>query len=233
MPWFQVNCDLPKHPKMAALPNDAARWGWLAVLAEAKLQRKQGTFASEAHFKEVMGRHGRNLKHYVAAKLIEPRRDGSLAVHDWQHHQWAGTKAGQREDIPKTSDGQKEDPHAHAGAVHTEGVPTVPVLDEGVVKGGDETVAQAIAYLPVLDWLRAHGVQRIVGKVLNDLIEFTATDGADALIGAMEKLPNSKGFDAAQYVYGARNHLHPIPSGSSKKPNSPHLADLQAATEVV
>lgn len=99
----------------------------------------------------------------------------------------------------------------------------------------DETRQDEAAHMPVLAWLRSHGVQRIVGKVLNDLMEIAAHDGADALIAAMERLhQEGRAEDAAQFVYGARNALHPIPSaGRASKPNSPHLADLQAATEVV
>jgi hypothetical protein len=223
MLWFTVDCDLPDHPKMAALPTDAARWGWIVVLARAKRQRQQGTFANAGHFKAVMGKYATYLPAYIEARLMDELPDTTLAVHDWDRHQWKVKKAGQRGDNEGTFEGQEVDPRVGARAVAVS-VPVVLSTVEGVVKGDD--------HLPVLAWLRDHGVQRIVGKVLNDLIEFTENDGADALIGAMEQLgPN---LDAAQYVYGARNRLHPIPSSSrQQKPNSPHLADLQAATEVV
>ncbi len=105
MPWIAIDTGLPKHPKMAELPNDAARWGWLLTLLEAKEQRRPGAFASERHYRHVLGRHGRYLSSYVKAGLMERGEDGSLAVHDWQRHQWAGAKAAQRE----TSNGQSTD----------------------------------------------------------------------------------------------------------------------------
>lgn len=114
--WFLVRCDMHKHEKMAALPNDAARLGWYVVLAEAKVQKKQGTFASELHFKAVVGRFARYLPDYIKAALIEREAD-RLVVHDWQRHQWAGKKAGQREDNGGTNEGQEEDLHAGAPAV--------------------------------------------------------------------------------------------------------------------
>lgn len=111
-----MDTGLPNHAKMAALPNDTARWGWLLTLCEAKEQRKPGTFASERHYRHVLARHGRFLPDYVRAGLMDKAEDGSLAVHDWQRHQWAAAKAAQREtpagqpqDIPETSLGQKED----------------------------------------------------------------------------------------------------------------------------
>lgn len=116
MSWITVDTGLGKHPKMAALPSDAARWGWIRVLCEAKEQRKPGTFASANHFRFVLARHGRFLPDYIKTGLIDKDDDGTLQVHDWKRHQWAGSKAqqretleGQAEDKAETFDGQKKD----------------------------------------------------------------------------------------------------------------------------
>ena len=109
MSWIAVDTGLGNHHKMAELPNDAARWGWLLTLCEAKKQRKPGTFASERHYRHVLARHGKFLPVYIKAGLMDKAEDGSLAIHDWQKHQWAAAKAAQREDIPKTSLGHSED----------------------------------------------------------------------------------------------------------------------------
>jgi hypothetical protein len=116
MSWITVDTKLPDHPKMAALPNDTARWGWIVTLLEAKEQRTPGTFASEKHYRHVMPRHGRFLGDYIKAGLIDKGDDGTLHVHDWKRHQWAvskaqqrGTPEGQDEDINETFVGQKED----------------------------------------------------------------------------------------------------------------------------
>lgn len=107
MSWITVDIDLPKHPKLAELPNDTARFGWLAVLCEAKRQRNAGAFASDRHFREVLGRFGKYLPDYLAARLLERHEDGSLAVHGWQQYQWAVKKQRQRGDIEGTLGGQK------------------------------------------------------------------------------------------------------------------------------
>lgn len=116
MSWITVDTKLPDHPKMAALPSDTARWGWLVTLLEAKEQRVPGTFAGERHYRHVMVRHGRFLPDYLKVGLMDRDEDGTLHVHDWKRHQWAAAKAQQRgtseghsEDKDETSDGQKED----------------------------------------------------------------------------------------------------------------------------
>lgn len=137
--WFAVECGMHKHEKMAGLPNDTARLGWYVVLAEAKLQKKQGQFASEAHFKAVIGRFARYLTNYVDAKLLD-QVEGGLVVHDWQRHQWAAKKAGQREDNEGTSEGQKEDLQARTPAV-----PPVNVVSTAGEEGvSGETGADAL-----------------------------------------------------------------------------------------
>lgn len=64
---------------------------------------------------------------------------------------------------------------------------------------------------PVLAWLaKAKAGRQPVGKVHLDLLDLVERNGADRVIAAMEEL--GPGLDTAQYVYGARNSLHPIPS---------------------
>lgn len=112
MLWITIDCGLPDHPKMAALPNDSARYGWIVVLTKAKRQRKPGVFASRTHFVEVLGRHARHLPSYISTRLLEETEAGELAIHDWDKHQWAVKKAGQRGDKKGTSEGQEEDSRA-------------------------------------------------------------------------------------------------------------------------
>jgi hypothetical protein len=97
MAWITLDVGLPKHPKVAELPNDSARFGWIAVLCEAKMQRKPGVFASARHFREVVGRFAKHLPSYEAAGLLERDEDGTLRVHDWERHQWAVRQAKHRE----------------------------------------------------------------------------------------------------------------------------------------
>jgi len=101
-PYVAVDATIRKNAKLAALPSDSARLGWIYVgLGEAKLQRPAGRFASRAHWEEVAGRFGKYLRDYLAVCLIEeaPRLcdrcrqawgqlpAGTLVVHDWRRHQ--------------------------------------------------------------------------------------------------------------------------------------------------
>lgn len=101
-PYVAMDATIRSNAKLAALPSDTARLGWLYVgLGSAKLQRPSGCFRSRAHWNEVAGRFAKHLAQYLSQGLIEeaprlcerceavwPRLpDGSLVVHDWKRHQ--------------------------------------------------------------------------------------------------------------------------------------------------
>lgn len=112
MAWITIDVGLPDHEKMAGLPSDSARYGWIVTLTKAKLQKRPGVFASDRHYKEVVGRFGKFLSHYLAARLLERHDDSALAVHDWQRHQWSIRQAqhrGQERDKSVTSAGHQRD----------------------------------------------------------------------------------------------------------------------------
>jgi hypothetical protein len=100
-PWFKVKVGLPGSDKIGALSTDAARWGWIKVLAEAKTQRRMGVFASPAHVSEMVGRHGKYVRDYVLLGLLHvvpalcdrcrvqysDTMDGEAVVHDYRLEQ--------------------------------------------------------------------------------------------------------------------------------------------------
>lgn len=177
MSWITVDTKLGNHPKMAALPNDAARYGWILTLLEAKEQAKAGTFATAKHYRLVMGRHGRFLEDYIKARLIDKDEDGSLHVHDWRRHQWSVAKATQREtsgghseDISETSEGQKEDASravlvpVYVSSSSTEGVQGEPNAWDAFHRRTGEVPGPKIR-----SWLDelgdAHGEARLVAMI--------------------------------------------------------------------
>lgn len=104
-PWVAVEATVRRSDKLAALPSDTARWGWLVMLGEAKLLRRQGSF-TPALWAEVMGRYAKYQADYVALGLLhvapdycdeekrgtclrgrESFQEGTLVVHDWPRHQ--------------------------------------------------------------------------------------------------------------------------------------------------
>lgn len=70
VPWVKVRIDLPGSEKLAKLPDDAGRWGWVCVLVAAKTQRRMGVFAGRAHLVSVVGQAGPYVEDYVAAGLL-------------------------------------------------------------------------------------------------------------------------------------------------------------------
>lgn len=105
-PWVAIDATFRRNPKIAGLPSDSARYGWLVVLGEAKLLRRHGTFTRN-QWRECAGRFWKFLPNYIAAGLIHEGRalcsedvrdrclegraefvaDNVLLVHDWPAHQ--------------------------------------------------------------------------------------------------------------------------------------------------
>ena len=148
--WITVDIGLTKHPKMAQLPNDSARYGWLVSLIEAKTQRPPGAFASARHYKEVVGRFGRYLPDYIKAGLMDQNADGTLVIHDWRKHQYNVSKAKERE----TSRGHDVD------TTLTESRPTVTVKEIVTEKGSKEPFST-----------RASGTPTPIGALLPGILE--------------------------------------------------------------
>lgn len=108
-PYVAMDATIRNNAKLAALPSDTARLGWLYVgLGSAKLQRPSGCFRSRAHWHEVAGRFGRYLAQYLDQGLIEQAPKlcerceaawpelpaGALVIHDWTRHQTNPGAAG-------------------------------------------------------------------------------------------------------------------------------------------
>jgi hypothetical protein len=85
-----------RHADILQLPSDTARWAWLAVLLEAKVQPEPGAFRSEAHLRQAIGwRLARCLPTLFAAGLLEQSeigsRSGRVEVHNWSRWQSEST----------------------------------------------------------------------------------------------------------------------------------------------
>lgn len=101
-PWYAVDVDVRKDERIADLPSDAARWGYVgAVLAEARLQTQRGVFGSRATLIEAIGRFGKHVPDYLKGGLLEEapqlcppclqafgaQRSGAIVVHNWARKQ--------------------------------------------------------------------------------------------------------------------------------------------------
>lgn len=106
-PWIKLKIGFRRSGKVADLPSDTARLGWLYALLEAKVQRRMGMFDSRQHFVQVLGRFGRHFDSFVSVGLLheapircaecKPRhpeaRPGELVVHDFRKEQRDATNA--------------------------------------------------------------------------------------------------------------------------------------------
>lgn len=111
-PWWKCRVGLRRSDKLAALPSDSARLGWVYVLCESKLQRRLGVFVSRVHFGDVMGRYVRYLNDYIAAGLAHESpalcdrckasypeaADGEIVIHDYRREQRDPTNADRQAD---------------------------------------------------------------------------------------------------------------------------------------
>jgi hypothetical protein len=90
--YVRLSARLPVHPDLTGLPSDSARWCWVVILCEAKLQPEPGVFRSLAHLRSVVGwRLARTLPALFAAGLLERpgtgSSDGPVEVHNWSRWQ--------------------------------------------------------------------------------------------------------------------------------------------------
>lgn len=81
--WLRLSFHAPKHPKVASLPSDAARWAWIVALSEAKQQTPDGEWASERHARVCLGAYAKHLPALIRVGLVDQHSDGRLTVHDY------------------------------------------------------------------------------------------------------------------------------------------------------
>jgi hypothetical protein len=117
-PWIKVKIGLRRSDKVGSLPSDAARWGWVGVLLEAKVQRQMGVFASRTHLRDLMGRHGRFVPDWLRAGLLHEAPDlckpcaerhpeakaPEVIVHDYRREQRDPTNADRQHGFRNSPD---------------------------------------------------------------------------------------------------------------------------------
>lgn len=218
--------------KHADLPNDTARWGWVVVLGLAKLLRPAGQFASRQHWRQVVGRFARYLDDYIRVGLLEEAPDlcddcrstrhygdvrpGSLIFHDWHVHQreHAVRQAVYRQSLEADMSDASSDVLGDSSSDNSSrALSRVNGLGRSVEGGvgGDPLPAVEV-------WLARQRAAVVPGSTTHrDLARLVDQHGSEAVISAMGSLPTPL-HDAAQYVYGARKLLNPIPGAPRRQP---------------
>lgn len=102
-PWIKVKIGIFDSEKLAALPDDSARWGYGKLLAKAKTQRRMGVFVSRSHVEDVVGRHAVYFEAWLGVDLVhiapglcadcaarhapDQLKVGEVVVHDYLREQ--------------------------------------------------------------------------------------------------------------------------------------------------
>jgi hypothetical protein len=137
-PWWKADADADESPKIAALPNPAARWAWFRMMCRAKTQRYMGVFGSEQHLKLLLGMEARYVRPMVGIGLLHTwpvkpsacdrcakdyagdAQPGNLVVHDFRREQRDPTAAErQAEHRGRTADSHADSHGDSHGDSHT------------------------------------------------------------------------------------------------------------------
>ena len=88
--YFRVDVNVSRNEKIIGLSDDKVRWTYMLLLAEGKLQPRQGSWKSMKHLAGcVPSRPEKHLRELAAAHLLEVLDDGTVTVHDWDDWQSA------------------------------------------------------------------------------------------------------------------------------------------------
>ncbi len=208
-PYVRIKASMPRHRKLAGLPNDGARWAFVALLCEAKVQSPPGEWASERHLRAcVTPSVARQLSALVDATLID-QDEGRFRIHDWPSYQIdpTGTERS-RLSRSRNEDATETQRTGNTPATPRAGVHAFaslsPSLEEGG-SGGDDPLDQAEQWLASRNTSVQPGSK---GEV--ELSRLCDQHGATAVIAAMDSLGPQN--DGRQYVFGAMKVLNPIPN---------------------
>lgn len=252
-PHVLISARMADNLKIISLPTDRARWGWVIVLGEAKLQRPAGRFPTLAVLRHVAGKYASQVDHFINAGLLETvpilcdrcvvevldPKDGNVVVHDWRAHQERRSRSQEWRDANGVPSGHvnlpgnggetagKQSGTSHAGAPDR--------ADAGALQSpspqspSEEPTSEDL----VLTWLAGHGatIQPNGNGYHRELVTFVGRRGAQAVIRAMEARYAAGDRSVAQLLYGAMNDAEPIhrPRGGKPEPKGHQRSEEELA----
>lgn len=234
-PWIKIVVGLARSDKVAALPNDSARWGWVCVLLEAKTRRHLGAFPDRRTFLELMGRHSRYLKAFIDVGLLHvfpsgcrceiAYRDdveaGALVVHDYRQQQRDPTAAERK----ATSRARHADvtpdvtpdvtQHSRALSPSLSLSPSSYDSSSNVPSGAARDPHRVFDAVELVESLTSRSFGHTPGsKTWQTLEEDVTALGFDRVAEAyrgVAHVANGEPLDAAGVVYGGHHSLYRIP----------------------
>jgi hypothetical protein len=90
-PWIKLKIGFRRSDKLALLPSDSARLGWVYAMLEGKVQRKSGVFVDRLQLIDLLGRFSEHFDGYVGAGLLEIEPELCAECAHW----YPGLKPGQ------------------------------------------------------------------------------------------------------------------------------------------
>lgn len=242
-PWVKVKVGLVKSDKVAGLPNGDARWGWVKALAEAKLQRRMGVFASRRHLADLLGPEGRYVRDYVRVGLAHdvPEADeawpenctdrrcdryyredttpGEVVIHDFRLEQRDPTNADRQERFSNARRNGAPNAPSNApvtGRSRALSPSLTPSLSPSLTGDEPYQVADEGPEGPVLSWLAARRIGIVPdGRGFHrKLVLLVERHGAERVTEALSSVIDGGAKGERAVIFGAENVLDPVPSAN-------------------
>lgn len=183
----------------------------IATFCHGEMQPERGRFRNERFLRAILGKRGKHVPYLIAHGDLVHLPDGRLYIDgwdEWQEGDWKVTERVTRIRSRKRSD--------VTPAVTVGVTPRVTALRKSVSGSGAELSGALATHAPddpihdAHQWLGKHRCHLTPGGNADiQLARMVDIHGIEKVIEAWESMPPQT--DGAQYVYGARNILSPLP----------------------
>lgn len=255
-PHVLVSARIGANQKVLELPSHRARWGWIVILGQAKLQHPAGRFSSIRQLRFLAGEFRDCVNSYLDSGLLHPGAvarecksekcraigpvtDEEVVVHDWKAHQerasrtteWRRVNSVPNGHVNKSGNagGNTGETRLHHTGAHARDA--VPVMDVDSRTDG-ETTTEGVQGEPEREAYLFGLLARSGAFVRPDsglgirLHKLIDRRGIERVIEEAERLAAKGPMSDRQLVLGIENAIEAIPS-----PSEARADDLAAERE--